>query len=94
VTVHCHRCGRATTEERIGVRAVCACGAFLHACLNCEFHAAGLANDCREPNAARVADKEQGNFCEWFRPGPPRAPATGGAAGAARASLDALFRKK
>ena len=93
VTVRCHACGREATAERIEIRAICACGAWLHCCRNCGLYAPGASNDCREPNAERVADKEQGNFCDWFR---PAAAARSGvaAAGDARARLDALFGKK
>ena len=77
------------------MRAVCSCGAWLHACLNCEFYEAGLANDCREPRAERVVDKAAGNFCDWFRAG-TRAAGTKEKSGAdaARGALDALFRKR
>ena len=91
----CHRCGAAVALERVGARDVCEqCRAYLHCCRNCEFHEPGAHNDCREPNAEIVADKEQGNFCDFFRfaesgARPPAAPI-----GDARAKLDALFRKK
>ena len=76
------------------VRAVCPrCSAFLHCCRNCDFYAPGLANDCREPRAERVADKEEGNFCDWFRPAGRERPGTA-SPGGARAALDALFKKK
>jgi hypothetical protein len=94
VTVHCPACGRAADAERVAFRAVCeACGAWLHCCRSCDFHAPGRSNDCREPNAAPVADKAQANFCEWFRPAAVAARAPAADAGA-RAALDALFRKK
>ena len=93
MTVHCHRCGRETSGDRIAVRALCAdCGAWLHCCRNCGFYAPGAANDCREPNAERVADKEQGNFCDWFRAG--AAAVAGKETSDARARLDALFARK
>jgi predicted RNA-binding Zn-ribbon protein involved in translation (DUF1610 family) len=93
VTAHCHRCGRETESDRIAVRAVCPhCGAWLHCCRNCGFYAPGLANDCREPNAEQVADKEQGNFCDWFRPAAAAVAEKG--ARDARARLDALFAPK
>ena len=80
--------------ERVPVRGVCSrCAAFLHCCRNCERYAPGLANDCREPQAERVADKEQGNFCDWFGPAPTPRPAVTSESGA-RAALDALFAKK
>ncbi|TMB57680.1 MAG: hypothetical protein E6J60_04645 [Deltaproteobacteria bacterium] len=92
--MQCHRCGTSFDGERVPVRGVCSrCSAFLHCCRNCDFYAPGVANDCREPQAARVADKEQGNFCDWFRPAATR-PAAHTSEGGARAALDALFKRK
>src|SRR6185503_17636991 len=69
ITLACHRCRHEFSGERVGVRAVCeACGGPLHTCRNCTFWEPRLANECREPGAERVADKEQGNFCDFFRP--------------------------
>src|SRR2546427_2968070 len=66
--MQCSRYGTPFEGERVPVRGVCSrCAAFLHCCRNCERYAPGLANDGREPQAERVADKEQGNFCDWFR---------------------------
>jgi len=95
VTVRCHRCGRELVADRIGVRELCAgCGAWLHCCRNCTFWAPGAARDCREPAAERVADKEQGNFCDWFRPAAPADAGPDAAASRARAELARLFGKK
>ena len=92
--MECYRCGTPFDGDRVPVRGVCArCSAFLHCCRNCHFYAPGVANDCREPQAERVADKEEGNFCDWFRPAGRERPAAA-SAGGARAALDALFRKK
>ena len=93
--MRCHACGTPFTGERVGVRDTCArCVAFLHCCRNCDFFAPGLNNDCREPTAERVADKTLGNFCDHFRPGLGARPAApNDEAGAARAKLDALFKK-
>lgn len=90
----CHRCGRPVdTVDRIGRRETCpGCGAYLHCCRNCRFYDPGLHNQCREPQAERQVDKEQGNFCEYFTLG-----AAGGKpsdAADARSKLDALFRGK
>jgi hypothetical protein len=64
----CHRCGAEVGVSAVGVRDVCErCRAYLHCCRNCEFYEPGAHNDCREPNAEVVADKEQGNFCDYFR---------------------------
>ncbi len=64
----CHRCGAEVGVSAVGARDVCErCGAYLHCCHNCEFYEPGVHNDCREPNAEVVADKERGNFCDFFR---------------------------
>jgi hypothetical protein len=65
----------------------------LHACRNCDFYQVGVHNDCREPNAERVADKEMGNFCDYFRPA-SQAPAPAPAGNDARAQLEKLFGRK
>jgi hypothetical protein len=94
----CYRCGSEIARETIGVRDACErCHAYLHCCRNCDFYEPGAHNDCREPNAGPVADKEQGNFCDFFRmTGRAGKPASAGSPGAgdARAKLDALFPKK
>ena len=95
MTVRCHRCGRELAAERVGVRELCAaCGAYLHCCRNCDFFAPGVANDCREPQAERVADKDQGNFCDYFRPALRPGGAAEGGTGRARKELDRLFGRK
>lgn len=81
--------------ERLGFRDTCPhCGADLHACRQCAHHDPGAYNECREPQAERIADRERANRCEWFAP----AAGEGGAErpdprAGARAALDALFRK-
>ena len=93
--MQCYRCGTRFDGERVQVRGVCShCAAFLHCCRNCDFYAPGLANECREPRAERVADKGQGNFCDWFRPATAPRTAPDASASGARAALNALFGKK
>lgn len=50
-------------------------------------------NQCHEPMADRVVDKETANFCDYFKPG---TPAGEGAASrdAMKAAAEALFKKK
>jgi hypothetical protein len=70
-----------------------ACGAWVRVCRNCAFYAPGAHNDCREPSAERVVEKERANFCELFQLATRGGAPAGGAAGGAREALDALFRK-
>lgn len=42
------------------------CTADLHVCKMCQHFDLASYNDCREPNAERVVDKEKANFCEHF----------------------------
>ena len=94
--MRCFGCGAETplaSGERIGFRDTCAgCGRDLHACRNCAHHEPSAYNECREPNAERVGDRERANRCDYFAPG------AGGAAGdakaSARAGLDAVFKSK
>jgi hypothetical protein len=94
VTSVCHRCGTEVQRERVGVREVCGgCGGYLHSCLTCELYAPGAHNDCREPLSEIVADKEAGNFCEYFGPS-PAPPHRAERSSDARARLESLFRKR
>ncbi len=94
----CWHCGRAIAiEERVGFRDRCpGCDRPIHVCRACAHHDPAYHNQCRETQAAMVADKDRANFCEYFRPraAPLQAPAAPSAAAGARARLDALFRKK
>ena len=92
--MHCFSCGRERalgSGDRIGFRDACDCGANLHVCRNCAHHDPAAYNECREPGAERVADRDRANRCEWFVPreGPPAPSAAPG-----RAALDALFKKR
>jgi hypothetical protein len=81
--------------ERVGFRDTCPrCGADLHVCRNCAHHDPAAHNQCREPNAEWVADRERANRCEWFAPGERAGGAAARPAGSARAALDALFKKR
>jgi hypothetical protein len=95
--MNCFHCGRALeVKDRVGFRDTCAgCDRPLHACLNCDFYDRSYNNQCREPQAERVVDKDRFNFCEYFAPAhAARSAARSAAASAGRANLEALFRKK
>ena len=42
------------------------CGSALQSCLNCEFYDEKAANQCREPHAELVLNKEKENTCPFF----------------------------
>ena len=79
----------------IGRRDDCAaCGASLRVCRMCAFYDRNVSKACREPMADEIADKEQANFCDYFRArgGPPAA--AGDEAAVAREKLAALFGRE
>jgi hypothetical protein len=64
----CQACG--ARAEFVGVvprGARCErCGADLRCCLNCRFHESSAYNECLEPSAERVLEKDRANFCDYF----------------------------
>ena len=92
---HCPACGRPIAiDGPIGRRDVCdGCGAELHACVQCRFYDPSASNQCREPQAERVQDKERANFCEFFQLGLGRGGPAPSIREDPRAKLEALFKK-
>ena len=102
----CAACGCSIVpRERVGRRDLCPeCGAELHSCRQCSFRDPASYNECVEPQAERVLDKNCANFCEYYTFGPVAHTVAGGGGRAApagtvarrdtRADLEALFRKK
>lgn len=64
----CFQCGQEVPAERKVLREdECPhCSSDLHACRNCRFHDPASSNQCSEPQADWIADKERANFCEFF----------------------------
>lgn len=95
--MRCFACGTEiplASGERVGFRDACSCGADLHVCRNCTHHDPSAYNECREPNAERVGDRERANRCDYFQPGAGGGGAKGDPREKARADLDALFKKR
>jgi hypothetical protein len=81
--------------ERVGFRDACRrCGADLHVCRNCAHHDPAAYNECREPNAERVAERDRANRCDYFSPGGGGGGAVARAQEKARGQLDSLFKKR
>jgi hypothetical protein len=68
------------------------CRSDLHSCRNCRHHDPAVNNQCREPHAEWVTDRERANFCEMFQLA--ETPIGGGGrdrSKEARRKLDGLF---
>jgi DNA-directed RNA polymerase subunit RPC12/RpoP len=66
----CHKCGEEVQYEtaNIGRREECPkCGSDLHVCKNCFHYDPKIYNECKEPQADRVLEKDKSNFCDYFR---------------------------
>jgi hypothetical protein len=91
----CHACGATVTVDgRVMRREVCSsCEADLHVCLNCTFHDPGAQNQCREPVAEPVRDKDRSNYCTYFSFAVEASEAERESeADAAKRRLDSLFK--
>lgn len=68
------------------------CHAELHVCRLCEFFDQYIADQCREPVADFVKEKERANFCDYFKPKSDAYTLKDNSGEqAARSELDALF---
>lgn len=42
------------------------CYADLHCCRMCEYYSPSSYNECREPSAERIVEKEKANYCDFY----------------------------
>lgn len=65
----CYKCNAEITESEYVSRSDSCpqCGFDLRCCKNCHFYDSGAYNECSEPQAERVVDKEKSNFCDYFK---------------------------
>ncbi|MCP4908193.1 MAG: hypothetical protein GY910_24740 [bacterium] len=96
--MECHACQSdipLAPGESLGFRDECdRCHADLHICLNCVHHDLSAYNECREPNAERLLDRDRANRCDFFRPGRGDGQAEEGSERArAKKDLENLFKK-
>ena len=94
----CWKCGAdlAALTLPLSRRDECArCRAELHVCRMCVEYDTRVAKHCREPIAEEVSDKQQANFCDFFRPQPNAwVPPDTAATDSARTELERLFGKR
>jgi hypothetical protein len=95
---HCWKCGERIeypTGSRVGRRDACAqCDADLHACRQCQFYDRSKNNQCSEPQAEWVRDKEAANLCDYYSPNPVLSASNRGTSPAesAKKKFDSLFK--
>ena len=67
--IFCFHCKK--TNEfliQVGRRDECSfCSSDLHVCKNCLMHDLKSYNECKEPTAGVVKEKERANFCDFFK---------------------------
>ncbi|MEW6055377.1 MAG: hypothetical protein AB1540_02085 [Bdellovibrionota bacterium] len=91
----CHKCNQELRlETDFGRQDTCpGCGRATRCCLNCLHYDPSRYNECSEPVADRVVDKEKSTFCDYFKPSNKQK--TGGLSAKEQAlkAAEALFKK-
>lgn len=92
ICYHCHKSIPILGAFKVTRTEECPyCSWSLHCCKMCKFYDSKVYNECTEPNADRVVDKEKANFCDYFT------LSSGGQGGPSKEDLinsaDALFKK-
>jgi hypothetical protein len=72
-SVHCYKCQEVLEMDSgvtLGRHEECPkCFANLRCCRMCQFFDKTAYNECREPMANRILEKEKANFCDYFKVG-------------------------
>lgn len=95
IKLTCFHCGKVTEfPESVGFREECEhCGEDAHVCKNCEFYDRNAYNECREPSAEVVREKNRNNYCEYFQAS-GKAQNAGTSKQDLMSAAEALFKKK
>ncbi|MGC4115552.1 MAG: hypothetical protein QM765_13300 [Myxococcales bacterium] len=93
--VTCYSCGAENEfPGPVGRRDKCVgCGVDLRCCLQCKVYDPDRTPECQEQSAELQRDRAQGNFCEFYMPGPGRKKLDRDAE-SAKAAFEALFSNK
>jgi hypothetical protein len=93
----CFSCNSKTelsAGTRVGFRDECeSCGSDLHVCLNCSFYDVSAYNECREPNAERLLDRDRANRCDYFSASEASSGGGNKSGSKTQSDLEALFKK-
>ena len=95
-SMKCYKCNHTldlTEGEKILRHEECGhCQASLYCCKMCVHYDTHSYNECREPLAERIVDKEKANFCSYFKISDQGA-GQGKSKDDLLAAADALFKK-
>ena len=93
--IQCFRCGTSLEVLTLPIsrRDLCPqCSSAVHVCRMCINYSRQVLGQCLEDDAEEVLDKENTNYCEWFKPSANAFdPAEGGQQARAEAELASLF---
>lgn len=68
---HCYNCNEKLDlidSEKVLRHEECPkCSVSLKCCKMCQFYDIHAYNECKEPSAERIVDKEKPNFCTYYR---------------------------
>jgi len=79
--------------QRVTSRDECPhCHTDLHSCRNCQFYDPSRHQQCAEPQAEWVRDKEAANYCDYFEPAAVTAVASSSRREDIKKKFDSLFR--
>ena len=69
--IQCFRCGASLEALTLPIsrRDHCPqCSSAVHVCRMCSNYSRNVLGQCLEEDAEEVLDKENSNYCEWFKP--------------------------
>ncbi|MEO5968454.1 MAG: hypothetical protein ABIQ95_00885 [Bdellovibrionia bacterium] len=91
---NCWNCGVDLSVLDYGRADTCRkCGRDTKVCKGCIYSDKGSNNDCREPQAERVVEKERSNFCDYFKPSTSTAGKSATGRDEMKEAAEALFKK-
>lgn len=94
VAGNCWNCAQGLVSSDYGRGDSCPkCGRDTRCCKGCKNFDPNKHNECHEPQADRVVDKERSNFCDYFKPASRTDGSQYAKALDARAAAEALFKK-
>ncbi len=92
----CFHCKKTNSfQSKIGYREECShCSSDLHVCKNCQFYDVKSYNECREPSAEVLREKERANYCDFFEGQNLNGQAVVDEKAKLKAAAEALFKKQ